>query len=67
MINASSITKTQSTSGHKTVLTIDYHSELALSKTICTVTIESSNSKLIDSLESAVKSEINKLNKNPKK
>lgn len=63
MLNTSSITKYQSLSGHKTVLTIDYHSELALSKTVCTVTIESDNIKLIDSLESAVKREINKLNK----
>ncbi len=66
MLKLGSIRKTQTSLETSTNIEIDYHSDLALSKTICIVNIQSlipNNQGLVDRIEKAVCREINKINK----
>lgn len=49
--------------GSKINLSIDFKSDLGLSKQIGSVTIECENKELKDKLESCIKREVNKFNK----
>ncbi len=66
MLKPGSILHTQTSLETSTNIEIDYHSELALSKTICIVNIQSlipNNQYLLDRIEKAVCREVNKINK----